>query len=250
MGSQKVSPGFVMIILMIVIFVVFGDKISELLFEKRIALKEQEIEQKVDATLSSITIKDSKFRECLREIFRIKVLATGSLEVDLVEELDSIQCPEKGIKSVKGIDIFTGITTLNLNSNRLKSIGQIKKLKNLEFLSLDDNRISGINELREMENLRFLSLAGNDIYSLDVLLELPSLKSLTLPHTSSMKCSDLTAFKRKAKFSTRSNRKQKCRKDARKPKHSKDYVRRILMKRNTGRVLSEHEQKVLRESGY
>lgn len=150
---------------------------------------------KVGATPANTAFTDDQFYNCI--IVKLNTDGfEGSYDRDATtykvtkEELASItvlKCNESGISDVKGIELLTNLTDLNLSDNNISSINLSSNIKitnlllsnnklatidlskntALENLYLNGNKISSIN-LNSNRNLLVLNVNNNKLTSLDL----------------------------------------------------------------------------------
>ena len=78
------------------------------------------------------------------------------------KDLHTVRCPNKGIRTLNGLEIFSGIKVLGLEGNDISEIDTIGKLTNLEQLNLADNGVNSVEALKLLSKLRYLNLSGNE----------------------------------------------------------------------------------------
>ncbi len=105
--------------------------------------------------------------------------------------LTRIDAPNKGIRSLAGLEHATNLQRLGLgrvrvngvlvNSNVLSNLSPLSNLTNLTYLSLTTNRISDISALSKLTNLTELHLGGNETISdISALTNLTNLTRVSL----------------------------------------------------------------------
>lgn len=116
-------------------------------------------------TITRKSFPDNIFRSYLREFYAID---DGVLDISKVRDID---INRKGVKSLKGIELFTELTDLSCVGNELSGINLNKNTK-LKYLDCSDNNLAalGVNECRNLDALR---CAGNCITRLDVSMTSP-----------------------------------------------------------------------------
>ena len=115
--------------------------------------------------------------------------------------LTRIDAPNKGIRSLTGLEHATNLQRLSLgpeevnnefvNSNEISDLSPLTGLINLTYLSLWDNSISDISALSNLTNLTYLDLDGNSISDISALSNLTNLERLSLADNS---ISDISAL--------------------------------------------------------
>ncbi len=126
------------------------------------------------------------------------------------EQVIKLKCHNKGIKSLKGLEVFTHLEKLSLFKNKLVS-ADLSQLKLLTELNLSANRLSSLS-LTGLENLKTLYLFKNKLKTIDLtgltklekvrisnnkleVLDISSLKSLKKAYFYDNKLEDLILTK-------------------------------------------------------
>lgn len=76
--------------------------------------------------------------------------------------LDTLICSDAGIQRLDGIETFSGLRRVNLDSNRIVDASALALLPRLELLHLRDNQLSGLAPLICAQSLDRIALAGNN----------------------------------------------------------------------------------------
>ena len=114
--------------------------------------------------------------------------------------LTRLDAPNKGIRSLTGLEHATNLTLLNLDANSISDITLLSNLTNLTSLNLGgewvdgrwaNNNISDISALANLTNLTFLLLDNNSISDISALSSLTNLTRLDLDSNS---ISDISAL--------------------------------------------------------
>ena len=69
--------------------------------------------------------------------------------------------PQRGIKSLEGLEYAKNLKNLKLSMNSINDLTPIKNLTNLEFLEVFRNEISDLTPLRNLKNLEHLDIYNN-----------------------------------------------------------------------------------------
>lgn len=105
-------------------------------------------------------------------------------EVAKAEQLTRLICTNGDIRSVDGIEIFSGLQQLNLNNNSLQNIGALASLPALQNLSLTSNNIKTVMPLTESTALLQLHMQNNPkldcVTVLELMNQMPALR-VTMP---------------------------------------------------------------------
>lgn len=112
------------------------------------------------------------------------------------DEIDSVEAVEldasyRNITSIKGIEFFTNLTSINLSNNKIIDISYLSTLYNVKNLYLNNNEIIYINALESLNNLEYVNLSYNDIFNIDPLKGKEYLSELYLQYNPYL--SDFTA---------------------------------------------------------
>ena len=86
----------------------------------------------------------------------------------------------QGVDDLSTVDLYRGLTELNLGDNRISDISALARLTRLTTLNLGGNRISDISALAALTALATLDLGGNRISDISVLAALTALTALDL----------------------------------------------------------------------
>lgn len=97
---------------------------------------------------------DAALRTCLEQ-----AIADGTITA--ANQLVALSCSHAGIESLDGISSFSGLTTIQLSSNKIRNLVEIGSIATLEELYLDNNQIVDPVPLYQLPVLRLVDLAGN-----------------------------------------------------------------------------------------
>lgn len=73
----------------------------------------------------------------------------------------------RGLSKIDGLEKFTGVKALYLDSNMFRKMENLSHFKLLRCLYLQNNLIEKIEGVEELENLSVLSLCGNKIQKIE-----------------------------------------------------------------------------------
>lgn len=99
-------------------------------------------------------LPDAALQKCIDQTIK-----EGSLTA--AKQLYKLQCPEKDISSLDGIELFNELRILGLEGNLLEGVDELPALKHLEQLNLANNQLVDVAALRELTQLQYLNLEGN-----------------------------------------------------------------------------------------
>ena len=103
-----------------------------------------------------------------------------SLSASDLSAITILDCQQKGIASISGIENLVNLVELGLNDNRIKDISPLAGLDRLTKLNLWHNRIVDISPLAGLKQLQELYLWGNEIKDIRPLAKLNMLEELLL----------------------------------------------------------------------
>ena len=145
-----------------------------------------------------VQFKDPKLKErILSEMKNQKLIDQDEQDITEKDALKvtnlSIASGESAISSLRGIEKFKNLTTLDLSGHQLSDITQLKDLNNLTNLNLGDNQISDITSLKNLNNLTELQLHNNKITDISSIKDLTKLTYLVLDFNGEI--SNITSLK-------------------------------------------------------
>jgi len=83
-----------------------------------------------------------------------------------------------GIENIDGVGHLTELRSLFLQSNCLRSVSGLDTLKNLDTLNLSKNLVTNLSNLSCCENLRTLTLSHNELSTIDSIEHLAACLSI------------------------------------------------------------------------
>ncbi|MRH41200.1 DUF11 domain-containing protein [Aquibacillus halophilus] len=124
-----------------------------------------------------VEIADSNLEQAIREELGIYLrdLTNGDLE-----QLTTLNAPERQINDLSGIENAVNLVNLNLFKNNITDISLLSELTALDELVLWDNQIEDVSSLSNLTNLRYLDLEFNQIVDISPLIDLTNLETLYL----------------------------------------------------------------------
>ena len=148
---------------------------------------------------ATVTIPDANLRAVITD--SLGKARNASITRAEMATLTRIDAPNKGIRSLTGLEHATNLQRLGLsrvrvndewiNSNDISNLSPLSNLTNLTYLSLTSNSISDISVLSNLTNLTGLDLGDNSISDISVLSNLTNLTVLGLSGNS---ISDISAL--------------------------------------------------------
>ncbi|KAL0217441.1 hypothetical protein RCL1_008022 [Eukaryota sp. TZLM3-RCL] len=95
---------------------------------------------------------------------------------------------------LEGIQLFTGLTTLALNSTNVSNVSPLSSLTNLRELDLNSTNVSTVSPLSSLTNLRELYLSSTNVSDVSPLSSLTKLTTLGLSSTNVSDVSPLSSL--------------------------------------------------------
>ncbi|KAL3472919.1 hypothetical protein BJX99DRAFT_249324 [Aspergillus californicus] len=141
-------------------------------------------------------------RLCLRQnqISRIELPSSLGATMNDLDLYDNL------ISHLKGLDDFTGLTSLDLSFNKLKHIKNVSHMTKLKDIYFVQNRISKIEGLEGLTELRNLELGANRIRDIENLESLKALEELWLGKNKIIEMKNLDSLSSLKILSIQSNR--------------------------------------------
>ena len=96
--------------------------------------------------------------------------------------LQNLKASNRGIRALRGLELATGLRSLDLGRNAISDLSPLSTLTGLESLHLDANDIHDVSPLAALADLEVLELDYNTLADIAPLAGLTSLESLTLDH--------------------------------------------------------------------
>ena len=144
---------------------------------------------KVDSCLNPQTAADSCVIDIPDANLKKAILkqlgkSSGEVTVGEAKKVKGINAETQGISNLKGLEYFTQLKLLLLDSNSISDISALEGLTQLTTLYLGSNKISDISALKGLTSLKNLDLHGNNINDVSMLGGLTNLDYLTLVYNS------------------------------------------------------------------
>lgn len=112
----------------------------------------------------------------VKENLEKKDLLSKYIGKDTTYNLEYLKFDSTKIDYLDGIENFSNITGISLNSCGFTDLNKLRKLHNLAYLSATNNTITNIEPLNLLDNLIYLNLANNSITSISDIAYLSSLE--------------------------------------------------------------------------
>ena len=137
---------------------------------------------------ATVTIADANLRAVISD--SLGKSRNAPITRSEIATLTRIDAPNKGIRSLTGLEHATNLQRLHLgrvrvsgelvNSNDISNLSPLSNLTNLTVLDLTSNSISSISALSNLTSLTALHLGDNSISDISVLSRLTNLERLNL----------------------------------------------------------------------
>jgi hypothetical protein len=140
--------------------------------------------QPPDTGPTVVSFTDEHLEACVREALgqdKGKAKKQDLLPADL-QGLSDLQCPDRGIADLSGLEHAVDLQHLSLWENDVASIEALAGLTGLTSLQLGENKIRDLSPLAKLVKLERLGLAQNQIDDLAALAKLTKLRWLNLDH--------------------------------------------------------------------
>lgn len=112
-----------------------------------------------NALLASVRFPDPQFAACVTNM----ATTFGCLRA---VDAHTLECPNSGIRSVSGIEIFSGLATVRLSHNQITQADFINH-PNLTFISLEHNRVIQRIDVSGAPQLKTLDLWENSLTTIN-----------------------------------------------------------------------------------
>ena len=123
----------------------------------------QDEAQATEVTIDETNFPDANFREFVKQYDTDKNGSFSQAELGAVTEIVAFL---KGIQSLKGVEYFTALESLNVRDNQLTSL-DVSKNTALESLNVRNNQLTSL-DVSKNTALTELYVGGNQLTSLDV----------------------------------------------------------------------------------
>lgn len=130
-----------------------------------------------DASQPGRLLVDAALEACVRDALG---LADGEVFAEDVAGLTRMECADRGIADITGLEAFTALEELSLWENEVRDLAPLAALGALRSLQLGNNHIADIEPLAGLTGLERLGLGSNDLHDLEALAGLTALSWLDL----------------------------------------------------------------------
>lgn len=100
-------------------------------------------------------LDDPALRDCVAQAIRDQGAARAS-------DLQDLNCSDAGIRSLAGLEVFSGLQRVKLDNNLLSELTPLYDMKQLQELYLRNNRLQTVSSQFCTIGLKQIALAGND----------------------------------------------------------------------------------------
>jgi Leucine-rich repeat (LRR) protein len=130
------------------------------------------VDQNCDGNLA--TFYDANLETCVLE-------HTGGIYTEAaLLNLTTLECNNRSITDLRGLDNLTGVTFINFMANNISDLSPLTPLSDLSILVLRANNVIDISPLAGLTNLTNLNLRHNTVSDISFLSELVNLQYLEL----------------------------------------------------------------------
>ncbi|MCK0469843.1 DUF2252 family protein [Halalkalibacter sp. APA_J-10(15)] len=123
---------------------------------------------------------------------KIKSMGYAQLSYEALSEMKQLtKVRNEGIESLKGIELLTNLTELEMRSNNISDLAPLSTLTKLELIDLRGNNLSSLEGIQTLTNLLELDIRDNDMTDLQPLENVVQLQVLSARDN---QISDLTSL--------------------------------------------------------
>jgi hypothetical protein len=127
----------------------------------------------------TVVLKDTSFLGCLKGHYPSTINTSGQLIVAEAAKLQgSLVCQNRNIKSAEGIQYFTSVNTINLQTNYITYLPDISNLTKLKTFNVAENALNYLPEFSKLPGLQEIYAHRNKIKVVPDLSNNDSLKTL------------------------------------------------------------------------
>jgi len=129
---------------------------------ERVASADESVNAGSDVAIDATNFPDAKFRKCVSEF---DLDGNGKLSRKEISQVINIACHDS-VTSMKGVEFFTELKTLNCGDNQLTEL-DVSKLSQLTDLYAHNNLLTSLDTSHNL-NLQVLNCSGNMITDMDI----------------------------------------------------------------------------------
>lgn len=132
-----------------------------------------------------VTFDDKNLYEAMKKNTEYELYDDSKLELkyqkNKIDDISYITIGSNEIKSLKGIEKYTNLKSINILENNIEDISPLFEIKGLTEISITKNKITSIQGINKLDNLININITENNILKgLDELAELKNLYILNL----------------------------------------------------------------------
>jgi Leucine-rich repeat (LRR) protein len=113
-----------------------------------------------------LSIPDPNFKQCLKETYPFIFDENDNIILEEAKKIETINCANRNIENISGIEVFVNAITLNFDTNRITEIPDLSKQSKLTTLYFGQNRLTSLPDLSGNVDLEFLSFYANSLTTL------------------------------------------------------------------------------------
>lgn len=124
-----------------------------------------------------ITFEDINFENAVRA--RVGKPELPILKSD-VEKITLLNINSKNVSNLSGIQYFTNLNALYMNSNQISNLNLISNLEKLKTIEFKFNNVSNLTPLQSLIKIEWMQLTDNNVSDISYISNLTSIKNLGL----------------------------------------------------------------------
>lgn len=131
----------------------------------------------VDSNDFVITFEDINFENAVRA--RVGKPELPILKSD-VEKITLLNINSKNVSNLSGIQYFTNLNALYMNSNQISNLNLISNLEKLKTIEFNFNNVSNLTPFQNLIKIEWMHLTDNNVSDISYVSNLTSIKNLGL----------------------------------------------------------------------
>lgn len=141
--------------------------------------------ESIKQSYNTVTFDDKKLYEAMKKSTEYELYDDSKLELkyqkNKIDDISYITIGSNDIKSLKGIEKYTNLKSINILENSIEDISPLFEIKGLTGIIINKNKITSIQGINKLNKLTNINIIENNITAgLDELAELKNLYSLNL----------------------------------------------------------------------
>ncbi len=134
----------------------------------------------------TVLLPDTNFTKCLKTVFPSSINTSNQLIISEANKAKgTLSCVNMKITSAEGIQYFTSVSTIKLNTNNLSFFPQINLLTSLQNIDVSENQLESLPSFLNQKRLKTIFAQRNKIKALPDLSNNDSLITLYI-HTNQL----------------------------------------------------------------